>query len=538
MTGKFATRMVALGLGLQILLALTVVAEPTHYVNVDSTHPASPFAGWETAATNIQNAVDVAGNGDVILVTNGNYLIASEIVVTNAITVRSVGGCSGTTVNAQSLCRVFNVGHTNAVVEGFTIINGVAGASSGGGVLLAGTLRHSVVASNTAGLGGGVAFSGPGTLQNCLIVNNVASYPYQSCYAGGVSLSHGGTIQSCTIAGNAAEYGGGLLPGSGSVRNTIVYGNSARFNDSEWSAGDASFDHCCANPLPEGTDNVSSNPAYMNVAAGDYRLQYGSACVDSGLPETWMTNATDLRGKPRLVNGQTDMGAFQHSVFIPLTVVSAPGGVQPPAGSNFFDEGTLVECSAPLCLFPNTETQAVCMGWTGTGDVPASGSGTNTAPFALTQASSITWKWDSTFHGIHYVDVNSTNPMPPFATLATASTNIQVAVNLALSNSVVLVEEGVYALPTTIAIDKSITLRSLHGARRTIIDGQQSNRCFSVSNNGTVDGFTITRGSAGLSSWTSYYNGGLVAVEAWNSARGWCVTASLSATPPIMLLIL
>ena len=47
----------------------------THYVKISNLSPLSPYKSWETAATNIQQAVDVANDNDVIMVSNGNLQI-------------------------------------------------------------------------------------------------------------------------------------------------------------------------------------------------------------------------------------------------------------------------------------------------------------------------------------------------------------------------------------------------------------------------------------------------------------------------------
>jgi hypothetical protein len=46
---------------------------------------------------------------------------------------------------------------------------------------------------------------------------------------------------------------------------------------------------------------------------------------------------------------------------------------------------------------------------------------------------------------VHYVDLNSTNATPPFTTWATAATNIQDAVDAAVSGDEVAVTDGIYA---------------------------------------------------------------------------------------------
>jgi hypothetical protein len=55
-----------------VLLPLTTPAA-TLCVDVNGTNATPPYNDWTTAATNIQDAVDAATDGDTILVTNGVY---------------------------------------------------------------------------------------------------------------------------------------------------------------------------------------------------------------------------------------------------------------------------------------------------------------------------------------------------------------------------------------------------------------------------------------------------------------------------------
>ena len=64
-----------------------------------------------------------------------------------------------------------------------------------------------------------------------------------------------------------------------------------------------------------------------------------------------------------------------------------------------------------------------------------------------------------------YVSPGSTNPTPPYATWATAATNIWKAVGAAVAHDVVVVTNGVY--PGGVAVTIPLTLRSVNGPQFT-----------------------------------------------------------------------
>ena len=96
-----------------------------------------------------------------------------------------------------------------------------------------------------------------------------------------------------------------------------------------------------------------------------------------------------------------------------------------------------------------------------------------------------------------YVALNGAQ-VAPFTSWATAARDIQSAVNAAVADDLVLVSNGWYCAGTSginmVVIQKRIVLKSFSGAAATIIDAQNSNRCFYVSSDPTIDGFTIMRG--------------------------------------------
>ena len=108
---------------------------------------------------------------------------------------------------------------------------------------------------------------------------------------------------------------------------------------------------------------------------------------------------------------------------------------------------------------------------------------------------------------VHYVDVNSTNPAPPYTSWAAAATNIQDAVDAAVAGDEIVVTNGIYATggraasgvitvaeTNRVLVEKPLTVRSVNGPQFTMIDGGGSVRCVALTNGVTFSGFTLTNG--------------------------------------------
>jgi len=192
----------------------SVTMAATHYVDLTSPSPTPPYSSWITAATNIQDAVDAAMGGETVVINNGHYLLSSEIVVTNDITIESVNGPNSTIVDGQGAVRCFNLGHAACIVSGLTITDGFGGY--GGGIFcLDGTpvVTNCIISGNNALIGGGMYW---GAANNCTISGNLADEGGAMYY---------GIANNCAITGNSASYGGGLVLST--ANNCTISSNTA-----------------------------------------------------------------------------------------------------------------------------------------------------------------------------------------------------------------------------------------------------------------------------------------------------------------------
>jgi hypothetical protein len=148
-----------------------------------------------------------------------------------------------------------------------------------------------------------------------------------------------------------------------------------------------------------------------------------------------------------------------------------------------------------------------------------------------------------------YVDLNSTNAMPPYTDWSTAATNIQDAVDASNNGDQILVANGTYrtggravngyALTNRVAVTKAITVQSVNGPATTSIQGYQvpgatngdgAMRCAYLTNGATLAGFTLTKGATRVSGDTLHEcNGGGVWCESVSGIIFNCVLSDNAA---------
>ena len=310
--------------GVTASVTIHVVTPSVYYVAAASTNPQAPYINWATAARSIQEAAETAVPGyGLVLVTDGVY--PGGVNVTTPLTLRSVNGPQLTVINGGGTNRCVSL-TDGASLTGFTLTNGYA--ASGAGVWCASTnafLTNCMIMGNSASSDGGGAYGGGAyscTLYDWALNGNSAIFgggaDYCALYnctltgndAGIGGGAYGSTLFNCTLSGNSSfDWGGGAY--SCTLYNYIVYFNTG------WPEANSNYDasstlsYCCTAPLPpEGVGNITNDPLFADYVGGNLRLQFNSPCINTG-DNAYVFGTTDLDGRPRILGGTVDIGAYE-----------------------------------------------------------------------------------------------------------------------------------------------------------------------------------------------------------------------------------
>lgn len=374
--------------GVSATVQVHVVTSPVYHVALKSGSPTPPYAGWGTAATNIQDAIDAAVAGGTVLVSNGVYQTGGRVVngsmsnrvsVIKPLTVQSLNGPAVTTIRGYKMGASINgnsaircVYLTNgATLAGFTLTNGATRTSgdifleqSGGGVccpsanatvsncviignaayqygggVVRGTLNNVILTNNAAAFGGGAYSS---WMNNCALTNNSAGL-----YGGGVAY---GTLAGCTLTCNTSRWSGaGTYFGTAS--NCVFFRNAAATN-----GGGSYFSALYDCALIRNTALYGGGAAMGTLIrctmVSNTASQYGGGSYSSTLINCALTNnsaakygggvyAAIVNGSMLISNTASQVGGGAHSSTLDDCVLTGNSAVQSAGGAH---SGTLNNC--------------------------------------------------------------------------------------------------------------------------------------------------------------------------------------------------
>jgi hypothetical protein len=339
-----------------------------HYVDVNSTNAAPPYANWTTAATNIQDAVDVAVAGDEVVVTNGTYptggrtidgVTTNRVAADKPVSLRSVNGPTVTTIDGSGQVRCVYL--TNeASLCGFTLTHGFA--LYGGGLnCVSAAISNCVIVGNRA-ITYGAGVSG-GTLENCTLQGNsvvAGSFGTGSAQAGGGGAAFC-TLNRCALIGNSAfalRYNDGypetLAEGGGAwfctLNNCTVVSNSASatvFSTLQGyysavtarggGASECTLNNCWLNANWARVTNSSSYPVAYAQGGG----AYSSTLNNSTLSGNWAGDRNFYHlGRLYAQGGGAHSGTLNNCTLVGNSAISS--SIFTPGGGAY--SGTLNNC--------------------------------------------------------------------------------------------------------------------------------------------------------------------------------------------------
>jgi len=533
------------------------------FVDINGSNPVPPYSTWPTAAPNIQDAIDAAQPGDVVVVTNGVYALGgivsegltNRVMLDKAVTVQSVNGpevtiiqgawhpgtnngpaavrCAwltdgaglggftlrggATLTDTNSIERVVGGGlrclSTNAIVANCWI-TGNAAYQSGAGAF-SGSLINCIVANNSVALDGGGAYRAG--LNSCKLIQNLAGRYGGGSYQGNLyncavrenqaGLSGGGSYNSalnnCTVTGNSSRLSSPGGVNGGQLRNCIVMFNSGVGPNNNINFAQ-SVQYTCSSPLPSGTGNLNVDPGLL---ADGYHIASDSPCRGAG-------SLAFVGGLDIDIQSWANPPAMGCDEWHPEPLIIVQPSPRPATGTGQARMFAAAAGQGPL--FWNWQKDGLLIE-DGVQYASAHTASVLIKDFGLDDAGGYQVVVSNAFGmstsqivqvSVHCVDALSATAIPPYSTWATAAATIQDAIEAAKVGDVILVTNGIYAsggkvmvadLTNRVALDKAVLVTSVNGPAVTIIEGQWDP--VSTNGPGAVRCAWMT-GEAGLSGFT------------------------------------
>jgi PKD domain len=207
-------------------------------------------------------------------------------------------------------------------------------------------------------------------------------------------------------------------------------------------------------PAASDPTNLNTDPLFVDATHSDFRPAGGSPLIDAGDPAALASGEpdTDFAGRPRVVNGRTDIGALEYQRQPPLitSATAAPGAAQ--VGTPFTFTATATD--------PDADPVSYAWSFDDGGSAPGAsvqhaflGAGIHVATITVTDAAGVT--------ATKTVSVAATaGPVPTLGplTLAPSKFRAKKGTNVSFSLNV--------GAPVTFTVDRSAAGRKVNGQCR------------------------------------------------------------------------
>jgi predicted outer membrane repeat protein len=244
----------------------------------------------------------------------------------------STGGGFNNTVGSVTM--------TDVRFEGHSVTTNGGGLFNSGSNL---TINRASFIGNYAGQRGAGMYSVTGTgivLSNGAFSSNVITGANVAYLGAGLNFTSGsGNIYNCTFSNNTIGYGidnvntYGAALYSGVVALNIynsVFWNNRRGGDVPDQLNTTFKFGLNYNLIQGGLSNsentIIGNPEFENATTHDLRLKNGSIGINAGI-NSQVVGGTDVIGNTRIVNAAVDLGAYEHPVGAPSSIVLQPSAI-------------------------------------------------------------------------------------------------------------------------------------------------------------------------------------------------------------------
>ncbi|NIP25272.1 MAG: DUF3466 family protein [Phycisphaerae bacterium] len=240
---------------------------------------------------------------------------------------------SNCTFIGNDRCGMANWYNNTPTLTNCTFIENVLGVSNH--YDSSSTLRNCAFIGNREGI---ESYGGITILTNCIFSGNrwTATFDYSNSKP---------ILMNCTFSGNKNVIGvdGDAIA---TLTNCVLWGNERLQYDYD---GELIINYSCIQGWTgglDGTGNIDEDPCFVEPGYwdandvwvnGDYHLLPGSPCLDTGDPDYLAEpNETDLDGRPRVIGGRIDMGAYETPIFAEARIL--------PRTVNIASKGNWITC--------------------------------------------------------------------------------------------------------------------------------------------------------------------------------------------------
>ncbi len=331
-----------------------VVQKAVYVTSAANPNCAYPYGDLRTAATNLNEALQAASEGMVVVLDEGTHKVFETVAIPKGVTVRGAGRDMTTLRAEQPFYPVVRINGQGAMLKDATISHGrmseswksepvgvligndggtmadcrVTDCSNNGNWRVHGAVKmtgsgalvtrclidgNTMMAGNPIGqnTSGGIHATA-GRIENCVITNNVGmAYDAEGVHASGLYLKGTVVVLNCTVLDNrmgSGSDGGGVQAAHANavVRNCIIDRNlNGDGVETNYFGNGASFSYCLSSSAaPEGSVScIEARPVFdarhpLHLAKRTPGRSQGSVVGY----EARLMNATDFFGNPRVKN--------------------------------------------------------------------------------------------------------------------------------------------------------------------------------------------------------------------------------------------